>query len=74
MNESTPSPLGNVITIDDERIKNHLDRRRQTTPVIPGAVGDACPRCGERTQVHEHVKITRKHRQQLGTIVSGSHV
>jgi putative transposase len=26
MTESTPSPLGNVITIDDERIKNHLDR------------------------------------------------
>ena len=25
MNETTPSPLGNVITIDDERIKNHLD-------------------------------------------------
>src|SRR5262249_61283083 len=22
----TPSPLNNVITIDDERIKNHLDR------------------------------------------------
>jgi hypothetical protein len=26
MTESTPSPLGNVITIDDERIKDHLDR------------------------------------------------
>src|SRR6201994_2163917 len=26
MNGTTPSPLGNVITIDDERIKNHLDR------------------------------------------------
>ena len=26
MTESTPSPLGNVITINDERIKNHLDR------------------------------------------------
>src|ERR1700758_3973807 len=26
MTENTPSPLGNVITIDDERIKNHLDR------------------------------------------------
>jgi hypothetical protein len=24
--ETTPSPLGNVITIDDERIKNHLNR------------------------------------------------
>ena len=26
MTEITPSPLSNVITIDDERIKNHLDR------------------------------------------------
>src|SRR6201987_1626467 len=26
MNETTPSPLGNVITVDDERIKNHVDR------------------------------------------------
>jgi hypothetical protein len=26
MKETTPSPLGNVITIDDERIKNHFDR------------------------------------------------
>ena len=26
MTETTPSPLCNVITIDDERIKNHLDR------------------------------------------------
>jgi len=26
MNEkTTPSPLGNIITIDDERIKSHLD-------------------------------------------------
>jgi putative transposase len=26
MNETTRSPLGNVITIDDERIKNRLER------------------------------------------------
>jgi putative transposase len=26
MTENTPSPLGNVISIDDGRIKNHLDR------------------------------------------------
>ena len=26
MTETTPSPLNNVITIDDDRIKNHLDR------------------------------------------------
>ena len=25
MTEITPSPLNNVISIDDERIKNHLD-------------------------------------------------
>ena len=28
MTETTPSPLNNVITIDDGRIKNHLDRGR----------------------------------------------
>ena len=26
MTETTPSPLNSVITIDDERIKNHLER------------------------------------------------
>src|ERR1041385_1784767 len=26
MTENTPSPLNNVITVDDERIRNHLDR------------------------------------------------
>jgi hypothetical protein len=26
MTETTSTPLNNVITIDDERIKNHLDR------------------------------------------------
>jgi hypothetical protein len=26
MTEDTPSRLGNVVTIDDERIKSHLDR------------------------------------------------
>ena len=26
MTDTTPSPLNNVITTDDERIKNHLDR------------------------------------------------
>jgi hypothetical protein len=32
MIETTPSPLGNVITIDDDQIKSHLDR------VVPGSV------------------------------------
>src|SRR6476646_7209417 len=26
MSDDTPSPLNNVITIDDQRIKSHLDR------------------------------------------------
>ena len=34
MNNDTLSPLGNVITIDDERIKSHLDR------VVRGSVGE----------------------------------
>ena len=28
MNETTPCPLSNVITIDDERIRTHFDRSR----------------------------------------------
>src|SRR5919201_4438309 len=31
MTENTPSPLGNVISIDDERIKSHLDRVVRST-------------------------------------------
>jgi len=34
MSDDTPSPLNNVITIDDERIKSHLDR------VVRGTVED----------------------------------
>ena len=34
MEDDTPSPLNNVITIDDERIKSHLDR------VVRGTVED----------------------------------
>jgi hypothetical protein len=34
MSDDTPSPLNNVITIDDERIKSHLDR------VVWGTVED----------------------------------
>jgi putative transposase len=34
MTETTPSPLNNVVTIDDVRIKNHLDR------VVRGSVED----------------------------------
>jgi len=32
MSDNTPGPLSNVITIDDDRIKNHLDR------IVPGSV------------------------------------
>ena len=35
MSDDTPSPLNNVITIDDERIKSHLDR------VVRGTVEEA---------------------------------
>src|SRR6516225_5021925 len=31
MSDDTPSPLNNVITIDDERIKSHLDRVVRST-------------------------------------------
>jgi hypothetical protein len=34
MTEITPSPLNNVISIDDKRIKNHLDR------VVRGSVAE----------------------------------
>jgi len=35
MTETTPSPLNNVITIDDDRIKNHLER------VVRGSVEES---------------------------------
>jgi transposase len=38
MNETTPSPLGNVITIDNERIKTDLDR------VVRGSVEETLER------------------------------
>jgi hypothetical protein len=31
MSDDTPSPLNNVITIDDERIKSHLERAMRGT-------------------------------------------
>jgi transposase-like protein len=41
MTETTPSPLGNVITIDDERIKDHLDRVvRGSVEETPSTVSD----------------------------------
>ena len=34
MSDDTPSPLNNVITIDDERIKSHLDRIVEMGPAF----------------------------------------
>ena len=39
MTENTPRSLGNVITIDDERIKSHLDR------VLRGSVEETLNAC-----------------------------
>src|SRR5438128_2253590 len=36
MSDDTPSPLNNVITIDDERIKSHLDRVEDITEALWG--------------------------------------
>ena len=62
MTENTPSPLGNVISIDDERIKNHeheilrrdRDRGRATAPCIVEPVdGHAAGRRREIDVLHE---------------------
>jgi hypothetical protein len=45
MAEDTPSPLGNVISIDDERIKDHLDR------VVRGTVEETLKRFWMRRQI-----------------------
>ncbi len=41
MIQTTPSPLGNVITIDDERIKSHFDRvvRGSVEETLNGTAG-----------------------------------
>ena len=46
MTETTPSPRNNVITIDDERIKNHLDRvvRRSVEETLNGLLEVAADR------------------------------
>ena len=50
MTETTPSPLGNVITIDDERIKSHLDRVvrgsvEETLNALAGCRGGSAVQC-----------------------------
>ena len=56
MTETTPSPLGNVITIDDERIKSYLDRvvrgsvelpaARAARQAFPVSIASPWPACG----------------------------
>jgi hypothetical protein len=49
MTETAPSAFGNIITIEDERIKNHLDR------VLRGSVEETLMHCceaGNETNVH----------------------
>ena len=53
MSDDTPSPLNNVITIDDERIKSHLDRVvRGTVEETLNALldGEADRLCNAQTQ------------------------
>jgi putative transposase len=50
MTENTPSRLGNVITIDDERIKSHLDRVvrdsvEETLNALLDAEGESAVQC-----------------------------
>ena len=45
MTETTPSPLNNVITIDDERIKNHLER------VVRGSMEETLTRFWMRRRI-----------------------
>jgi len=61
MTEITPSPLSNVITIDDERIKNHLDRVvRGSVEVTLNALLDAEAVCNaQRYQRSEAHRDTR---------------
>jgi len=55
--ETTPSPLGNVITIDDERIKSHLDRVvRGSVEETLNALLDAADRL---CNAHRYERATR---------------
>jgi putative transposase len=59
MNETTPSPLDNVITIDDERIKNHLDR-------AVGCRGGSAVQCSEARRDTRAGHYERKLRTKAG--------
>jgi putative transposase len=63
MNETTPSPLNNVITIDDERIKNHLDR------VVRGSVEEtlnAPPGCGRLCNAQRYERSAARQDTRTG--------
>lgn len=45
------------------RQKLRHDPRNKNTRIVPGD-GDACPRCNQVTQIHEHVVLTQKHLNQ----------
>ena len=54
MTEITPSPLNNVISIDDERIKNHLDR------VVRGSVEETLKNSSRITSAPAHEDSLRR--------------
>jgi putative transposase len=63
MGEDTPSPLGNVITIDDDRIKSHLDRVvrgnvEETLNALLDAEADRLSNAQpyERTEARRHMR------------------
>ena len=70
MTETTPSPRNNVITIDDERIKNHLDRvvRRSVEETLNGLLEPAADRlCNaqryERTEARRNTRAGHDERK-----------
>jgi len=70
MTETAPSPRNNVITIDDERIKNHLDRvvRRSVEETLNGLLEPAADRlCNaqryERTEARRNTRAGHDERK-----------
>jgi len=61
MNNDTLSPLGNVITIDDDRIKSHLDRvvRGSVEEMLNALLDAEADRCAMRsaTNAARHAAI-----------------
>jgi len=46
------------------RKENDLGRGKKSTSVLVEGIGDECPRCGEPTEIREHVAITEKQLNQ----------